>query len=932
MRRISKRSLCTFLFTTFILPGAAFAELSINRDEFGVPAIRATTNKELFYGLGYSMARDRIGQMAALLRLANGNSKKDENVFPYNVIIRSRYPNIHSQLNKEIENFGNLEDNITTLPLAVADCMAAGINQFLTDLNSKPSVDGKEAVKNSCYSGPLQKKIRSQLSFGDALDEGEIKQIKLALDHWEFPGKWTRFDIFHVFHNRIMDMFSARNDQLNGLAFYKALESANPNDLERARRLFNTSKWVADPNAATEIPVPNDEEGAKMRKMMAQYRDMMEGAFLESDKSAQCHIYSSATDFVKKVNGRPDQKLAAAEMYPTTASNFWAVAGKSVDPNLKSLLINGPQTGALDPSLFYPINLSSEEGFRYAGTTFPGTFSPLTGQNGNLAFGVTAANNGSSDLFCIDVAMSPNGNYKSAEGLELAQNPDLREIGVTGYYIRGTNWPVVLLDKNENGSKAVAFVKRLSWEGQTIRSFAAGIEASQAKTIKELQKAHDSFGGNLNVVAAHKSGIILFRLTGVIPPRIGTNVDKSKNPFDPMNFLTKFDLRMPIPMSPTKGWRKESPQYYKLNYATDDGAITSWNHKPYLMMQDPDYIHSAWFQWDRSLYIVDALKNTRPSVLSTALTNGVLSLKDVYYGQFKQFLEKLDVNSLNGDQRKALKKILTWNGYRDDANNLTRYDEDRWVNGGQVLFQLWLQEFANLFQIPVLAGEKEAREGLARAWTANFSKLKQPKFSNGTKRKLTFDTSSNIHPIGRIMLNNLHFIFRNVQYADPNAYDIIGGTNSDNINKKTSQKKALMMMATALKMANSQFDKMYSEVKDSNGNIPAAYRSYYGISTRMAEKATTSRRKPTLSIPYFRNRGAQNHIVAFDSREKVTAYNAIPGGVREYRGDKTKFTDNQVPLYRDNDFRPMIDFSLPIGEKPKPQQTLRKGHKIKSKL
>lgn len=905
------------------IAGTARADLSIKRDGYGVPAIRSTTKSELFFGAGYAMARDRIGQISILRSMSLGMApllKGKEH--PYNILIRSRYPNLEQQLKNEISKISN-----TSIEAIVSNCMAAGINQFLRDITSNPPIGQNVRVKGACYSGDLNKANGSRLSFGEKFDSGEQVAILRALSVIEPATPWSGLDIIRIFQNRVMNVFSATNEQLDSLAYLKLLEQANSNNLARARRIFNSSKWVADPNAATEIPVPVGVDGSKMRAFMANYRNQIHSRFLNSGPGDVCKIYSSPNDFAKKVKGAAQTRLAATEGFPINASNFWAESGNSVD-GLRSLVFNGPQTGAIDPSLFYPINMASRDGFKYAGTTFAGTFFPAFGHNDSLAYGTTAANNGSTDLFCIEVTKQNDGTYRSNDGLILVRNPNLTQINIVGFYVKGKNWPVMLLDKHPDGKKAIAFVKRYSWQGHVVTSFGAMINASQAITIDKWNEKLDFAAGNFNLVSAHNSGKIAFRLTGIIPPRIGTSSDQSLSPWNAGNYLTSSDLRLPLPKSPYMGWRSDFPKYYKLKYSRMDGRITSWNHKPYLMMPDSDIIHASWFQWERSNYITDALNNQKSTLLSTANTNGALSLKDVYFGPFRQFLEKLKLVKLGTVQQSVLDKILAWNGYRDDAFTLKMYNEERRLNGGQVLFQLWMQAFADRFQKPIL---QDGSKMLGELWKASFSKLKQPKLAvPPTKTKLSFDSSSNIHLLGRIMLNNLHRVFNGVKNADPYAFDFFANADAENIGPiKPSQQKALEMMIAALTDTAGKFAKTYGKKADNKGNLPTEFRSIYGVSTRMGEGVFTSSREDPLRAPYFRNRGAQNHIVGFDSKGKASGYNEIPGGVREFRKGETKHTKDQMDLFRFNDYRPMIDLNIGIKESILQFPTLR-GKIVKS--
>ena len=65
---------------TLTLPGA-LAQLSIERDDTGIPTIRAASVRDAVYGLGVAHAQDRLWQMETHRRIEIGRASCRERVY-----------------------------------------------------------------------------------------------------------------------------------------------------------------------------------------------------------------------------------------------------------------------------------------------------------------------------------------------------------------------------------------------------------------------------------------------------------------------------------------------------------------------------------------------------------------------------------------------------------------------------------------------------------------------------------------------------------------------------------------------------------------------------------------------------------------------------------------------------------------------------------
>lgn len=895
------------------------AKISITRDAYGVPDIQATTNREMFFGYGYAMARDRIIQITKLKLLSSGiapinpvkpeEQQKVQSV--YGNYYLKEYPNLDANIAKEIQELRSSRLPMDRLAIDALDCIADGINLFLSEIQIPKSA--KQDFRSDCNERKNTKSRGQEFSFGEALAPKEIKYINdyFTLEDKNPVFRWTAGDILKIFQNRVMDEFSNRNEEINNLAFLRILEKANLQDPDRARRIFNSFKWVADPDAITEIPVAGITQDAAS-DIMNDYRYRLHSGFLERGSNSSCPSYSTPEAFSAKASADIHLKLAHLEGYPQNASYFWATAGGYNKAGVKSVMMNGPQTGTFDPGVFYPFKMQSGEGFRYAGTSFSGTLTTFNGYNGALASGFTAGNSDVSDIFCIKVKAHGEGYVSTAGDLTLVRN-----IKVPGaLYVAGKDWPVVFMERGPQGNE-VAYIKRVAWQGTTASSFKSFLAASQAKTTEDWNRALDTVGTNFNMVAAASDGKVSIRLTGAIPSRVGTkdNPEQLLTTLNgsPSRYLWEQDIRLPVPRSPKEGWHDGPPEFYKLGYTLSNGYVQSWNHKPYMLMPDSDLYYDSWYKWDRADIISRELEAgaSKWSLEKAKTFVAKLSRVDINYNRFRQFLvELLKEKSLSSDDRQKLTTILSWNGNRGSnvpgakLSNCSK--KPLAIHPGEPIFMEWYQNLANQFEMIITGG----KEPLKSAWGAAYAKLKQPKLNFSDKpQKATFDTSQNVYIFGKMILVNLHYAFGTNPSYDPNGWnflrDMPAASEGDG-DQAATKIEALRVMSKAL-----------SDIKiDELKSCP----SRHGFSNRLSTGVTMTSREQT-TVPYYRSRGAQNHGVEF-SNDGVKGENIAAPGVREYQNVQSRHTVDQLPLFDKDQFRDMGPLVFPESS----------AKKIRSKL
>jgi penicillin amidase len=946
---------------------SAEARVVIDRDAYGVPYILGDTDREAFFGYGYAMAEDRLIQISKLRYLSNGVYPKDNEQTGKKALAGkekansylSDYPYLQEDIRRELDALRQAyeQDEDARRAVDALECVAAGINAFLVQ-NFKQM----PAAEDSCNP-------REAITFrGRPLSANPQELAYIAerfADEADFlKPTWTAEDMLKIFQNRVMDEFSNRNEEVNNLALLREFERQNPGQPEKARRIFNSFKWVADPHAITEVKNLEQSGGISLREARAVVAGYRQAKHTELLKTGGAICPSIAGGGVGKESYDFAYQGADKTGFAQNASNFWAVSGDRLAKPAKSVMYNGPQIGAYDPNGFYPFKLKSGSGFQYAGTSFAGTFTTFTGHNGKIATGFTAGNSDVADMFCIPVRadrkVDGHTTFVGEDDLRLLKTPGTPK----SYHVKGMGWPVSRLEVGADG-RAVAYIKRVTWQGQTGSSFKSFLALASAQNMEQWQGAATGVGANFNLIGSSDDGTVTMRLAGVIPPRVNSNGTALKNLKDrPDRLLWDADVRLPVPVSPAKGWHDEVPDYYVQNETTNNGTVVSWNHKPYLLMPDSDLYYDAWYAWDRAQIIEDILSNVRDYDIEKASNvNTLLTRLDINYHMFRPYLARLTQSgTLPEELAPIAQSILKWDGMRGapgkpgGKNCVGRLPS---IPQGQVLFMDWYENLGAAFSEKILgvsfdrlaklkakatraktekdvrltAGETSELEELNRrlsVWRP-YGKLKQPMYSKQAegKPKLIYNTSQNVYILGKMMLINLKFAFGEHPSYDETGWNFLLGKAADRRDGKKTVAAGYDWMIAALRKTALQ-------------NTGPAYSSCHAIAT-MANNAIvmSTRDEKALAFPYFRNRGAQNHAVQFNGvspepasgqesnagmrrlqailrqlapETSFEARNIAAPGVREYRGISWRNldpTDNQLQMLNTDQLRPMGKFGAP---------------------
>lgn len=910
--------LCRFLvsvgliLTCLQIPTAS-AEIKIQRDEYGVPSIETSTNAELFFAYGYAMARDRVIQMTKIKFLLSGSvlndtilSRNTEEAQKFRNFYLNEYPSVDADIQRQLNALKVEKTEANHLAITVAECIAGGVSLFLSDFQKKSS--DNNPIGHECYLGPRDKLPGEFLSFRQRMSEaGRLAILKRLEGNGPIIFEdWTALDVLKIFHSHIMDQISNNNEEIKSFALLKLLESANEKNKERARRIFNSLKWVESSEALAENLVASDD-----KDHTDLYRDRIHRGLLDVGRPQRCNGYRNAAEFSQSVAGGIGfQSMRRQKLFGNTG-DLWAVVGDHTLKGGTSVLYNNPKMVSSDPSSFYPVKLESKEGFRYVGTSYVGTFTPLSGRNDTLAYGFTPGELDQSDIICLPVKKMNVENAYLGNGFKLVPNQALQQRGISAYILENLNWSVPLLDTALHGDVAVAYIKQVAWKGTTVHSFRNFLIASQADTIENWHLALNKVGPNLNMIAVSKQGHASLRVTGAyLSSAKSSSINPpfllGKNKPQDRSFREK-DPRFPYASHRSVQGLHLTRKYYRIRRDVKDGFVSNRSYKSTLFRPDTDVRSAIGFKWGRAEIIEKILWRGRGKwdLQESINFNKWLSRTDTKYNRYlpmmivmKQILE------LNEEQASKLEQMLSWNGMRQQYEGIKTgcFGGLPNVHSGEVIFYHWYDALIKNFRKVIL---KRANKDFIKFWNSQYGRAALH-LLNTEKKPLekTVGAGLEMSIVGKVMLNNLMYALGQYPAFDRQGWNFL--IDRPAVEDGSDMEKSIDV---AFRMTRDALDDV---------DLLEIFKcpSLHSFSMTSSQGLRVSYRTTGVFIPYFRNKGAQSQIIEF-SADGVRGENVVAPGVREASSPKQSHSTDQLKLFDTDTYRNMGVFSDEIDSKEK---------------
>lgn len=467
-------------------------DVTIIRDEKGVPHVHARSLSALFYGVGWAQGQDRLWQAETLRRAATGTLAEwfGGGSVPSDVQARLL--------------LGPPGRRATLLAAASPDVktifasFAAGMNAWIAEATAKGKLPAEYAAFHVA------------------------------------PRTWTVDDSLAIFMLLGSRFGWFGSDELdNALAYADLVKRLGPAEGARA---FADTHWIEDPSA-----VVTDPAGPGGR---------VHGG------PAHPALPEDVHEAARQVRERDEASESARAQFGLRRGHMSnaVVIGPRMSADGHALLLGGPQMGYGAPQINHEMGLHGA-GFEVTGMEIAGWPLIPIGVGDGYAWSLTSGGSDNSDIFAVALNPTNPGQYRYRGAwrdldCRLESIPVAGAAAVSQTLCRSVQGPIIA------SAAGTAYAFANTTFGNEMTSFEAWISLGRVKSFAEFRAQVASVAYNFNVLYADGEGNIAHFHAGKIPVRAaganplfpqpgdGTSDWQGTVPFD----------RMPHAVNPAQGW------------------------------------------------------------------------------------------------------------------------------------------------------------------------------------------------------------------------------------------------------------------------------------------------------------------------------------------------------------------------------------------
>ncbi len=319
--------------------------VTIRRDAFGVPAISARSDAEVWWGAGYAVAQDRLGEMELFRRRGSGRlaeilgkpSLEDD-------IVARRDFYTDAELRRQ---FARLPKRFRKRTLAYV----AGVNTWIAHVRRTP-----------------------------ADLPAEFSTLNVPLRRWSF------LDTIRI---GVLLARTIPSDDGNELDNLRALRALGPNKFAELLPLSVPGEITTIPRNAGTFPSTPGRTKAQVAAAYARSQRWLKRVQLPAASGARAASVPTGKE-------RPAHAIDVA-LGRVHGSFMWAIRRPS---DRHTFFFNGPQLGYQAPNTFVELDLKTP-GMRLHTGTAPGVPVNSNGYNPHMAWGITSGLSDDDDLFAV---------------------------------------------------------------------------------------------------------------------------------------------------------------------------------------------------------------------------------------------------------------------------------------------------------------------------------------------------------------------------------------------------------------------------------------------------------------------------------------------------------------------------------------------------
>ena len=582
------------------LPGLRQA-VTVDRDRWGVPRIRAASVEDLAQAQGYVMAQDRLWQMDLYRRAARGQLSEILGAVT-----------LATDKDFRVLGLGRAADREAALldsePRKLMEAYARGVNQF---------------IEQHANNLPL---------------EFSLLRYK--------PQPWQPADTLAVSGYMYRVLTDTHERKINRAI---VTERAGP---ERAKDLFSEDSpmdhfVIGDPNVVNDgsqrsATDPDEDDDDDEMQSDSVIKTALEGraSGVEAQRSVPAFIYARGLP----VDGFLEE--SRSEIQQGFGSNNWVVSGAHTATG-KPLLANDTHLTLRIPSIWYEVHLTAP-GWNVKGFTLPGAPMVIIGHNDRIAWGFTNNQADVQDLYIETFnPASPteyrvNGSWVKAQIIDEAirvkgQPEEHLQIALTRH------GPIV----HREGDKGYAMRWTATEPGGLANSYTWLGKARNWKEFREAMKR--VWGPAQNAVYADVEGNIGYIMAARVPIRKKGHgevpVPGDTNDYEWTGYIP-FD-QLPQALNPESGF-----------IATANARVVGPNYKPYLTdrWDDP-------YRTSRIYDLLHDRHDLRPEDMLKAQTD-TYSYPHVFLAE-QLLAATRTVKPKDQHAQKLIEGLKDWNGIAD---------------------------------------------------------------------------------------------------------------------------------------------------------------------------------------------------------------------------------------------------------------------------
>lgn len=408
---------------------------TIQRDNYGVPHIKASTWNDAFFQAGYAVAQDRLWQMETSRRLARGQMAE---AFGPSYIASDKETLLDGYTDAELDK--QLHDLSPTAQAAMEN-YAKGVNAYIAEATANKTLPAGYA--NAGFT----------------------------------PRPWTAEDSVAICV-RLFQLFGRGGaDQLRDFALLTYLRS-QPGAKGKELDIFDDLEWQNDAKAIPTLPENDDPQAANPPLRVSFTRADTEAQLQQLPQLSLLELLP-AIQFGEKAESK---KVAMSVHAPFKTGSYCVVVGPGKSAAEEPLLLSGPQMGFTTPSIVHEMSIEAP-GVQVSGIDVPGVPGVVIGMTPHVSWGLTSGVADTEDIYYFPAAATGHYFYGAEDkalddvkfNLKVKGQPDQ-----TVDQQRTIFGPVVLHARN------TYFVKRAAYAGEEMKSYDALLGLYNANTANDV--------------------------------------------------------------------------------------------------------------------------------------------------------------------------------------------------------------------------------------------------------------------------------------------------------------------------------------------------------------------------------------------------------------------------------------------------------------